>query len=276
MPLDNPVHTDRARAESFGSVAEQYERFRPSYPAALIDDLAGLNPADVLDVGCGTGKAARLLAERGLTVLGVEVDAQMAAVARRHGLEVEVASFEAWEARDRRFDLVTCGQAWHWVDPVVAIPKAAAVLRPGGTLALFWNYDELDVPTQAALDDVYRRWAPELQRSVVVGGNRQTDRPHIDDLEASGLFASVETRTYRWERTYPRAEWVGMVQTHSDHLRLDPSRRAALLNGLDAAIDALGGTIASHYGTYTAFARVASSAAWQSCAHGPADDPRCR
>jgi hypothetical protein len=52
-----------------------------------------------------------------------------------------------------------------------------------------------------------------------------------------------------------------LVVTHSDHLRLDPARRAALLEALGTAIDAVGGTIASHYGTYSAFARVAPSAA---------------
>jgi SAM-dependent methyltransferase len=258
MPTEGRFHTDRARAESFGGVADQYEQFRPSYPPALVDDLVALHPADVLDVGCGTGKAARLLAARGLHVLGVEVDPQMAAVAGRHGLDVEVASFEAWQPRGRHFDLITCGQAWHWVDPAVAVPKAAALLRPGGTLALFWNYDELGEPAQAAIDDVYRKYAPELLRqSIVNGGNRQTDRPHVDDLEASGLFASVRTTTYPWERTSSRAEWIGLVGTHSDHLRLDPARRAALLEALGTAIDAVGGTIASHYGTYSAFARVA-------------------
>lgn len=256
MQKEGRFYTDRARAESFGGVADQYDRFRPSYPAALVDDLVALHPTDVLDVGCGTGKVARLLVERGLHLLGVEVDPQMAAVARGHGLDVEVASFEAWPPGDRLFDLITCGQAWHWVDPAIAIPKAAALLRPRGTLALFWNYDETDGPAQAAMDEVYRQYAPELLRSVVNGGNRQTDRPHVADLEASGLFASVRTTTYRWERSYSAAEWVGLVGTHSDHLRLAPARRAALLDALGEAIDALGGTIASHYGTYSAFARV--------------------
>jgi trans-aconitate methyltransferase len=257
MAREGRFHTDRARAESFGGVADQYDRFRPSYPTALLDDLADLHPADVLDIGCGTGKAARLFAERGLQVLGIEVDPQMAAVARGHGLDVEVASFETWQPGDRHFDLITCAQAWHWIDPAVAIPKAATLLRPGGTLALFWNYDELDEPTQAAMDDVYRKYAPELLRSVVLGGNRQTDRPHVDDLEASGLFASVHTNTYRWERTYSAAGWVGLVGTHSDHLRLDTARRTALLDALGATILALGGTVNSRYSTYSAFARLA-------------------
>jgi SAM-dependent methyltransferase len=256
MPSNDAVHTDRARAQSFGGVADAYDEFRPSYPDALIDDLAGLHPAGVLDVGCGTGKAARQLLARGLSVLGVEVDEQMATIARRHGLRVEVASFEAWAPRDRQFDLITCGQAWHWVDPAVGMPKAAGLLRPGGTLALFWNYDDLDGPTQSTLDGVYRELAPELLRSVVVGRGLQTDRPHVDDLRGSGLFTSVEVRTYRWERRYSRADWLGMVQTHSDHLRLDPDRRAELVEALGRAIDAIGGSIDSHYGTYAVLARV--------------------
>src|SRR5581483_6684340 len=126
MPADEddrvPSHAsrpfrERDRAESFGSVARQYDRFRPSYPSELIDDLVALGPSDVLDVGCGTGKAGRLLADRGLDVLGVEIDPQMAEVARDHGLTVDVGSFEEWETAGRRFDLLVSGQAWHWVDP---------------------------------------------------------------------------------------------------------------------------------------------------------------
>lgn len=252
MPIEGRVHTDRARAESFGGVAEQYDRFRPSYPAALVEDLVTLSPAAVLDVGCGTGKAARLLAARGLRVLGVDVDGQMAEVARRHGIDVEVAPFESWDSGDRRFELIICGQAWHWLDPALAVPKAAALLRPGGTLALFWNYDELDEVAQAALDEVYSRCAPELSRKAKVAAGVPAD------LETSGLFATVQTRTYRWERVFSRPEWLGTVQTHSDHLRLDPARRATLLDSLGTAIDGLGGTMVSHQGTYTVLARVPS------------------
>ena len=56
----------------------------------------------------------------------------MAEVARRRGLAVEVAAFEAWEPAGRRFDAVVAGQAWHWIDPDAGAAKAAEVLRPGG------------------------------------------------------------------------------------------------------------------------------------------------
>src|SRR4051794_3902031 len=128
-PTPQELHLDRARAGSFGSVADQYDRFRLAYPDTLIHDLAGLRPAKVLDVGCGTGKVAVSLAERGLSVLGVEVDQRMAEVARGHGIEVEVAAFENWAAAGRTFDLITCGDAWHWIDPDHGAAKATEVLE---------------------------------------------------------------------------------------------------------------------------------------------------
>ena len=88
------------------------------------------------------------------------------------------------------FDLVASATAWHWVDPTVAMPKAAAILRPAGTLALFWNYDDLAQPTQAALADVYLRSSPQLLRSVVLGSSRHTARPPVSALYSPRLFSS--------------------------------------------------------------------------------------
>src|SRR5436305_7380373 len=102
---------ERSRAESFGAAAELYDRVRPSYPPALLDDLLSDGARTVLDVGCGTGIAAALLAAGRCDVLGVEVDERMAALARAKGITVEVAAFESWDDRGRRFDLLTCAQA---------------------------------------------------------------------------------------------------------------------------------------------------------------------
>src|SRR4051812_43677210 len=118
---------DRARAESFGADALRYDRARPGYPDALLDALTVDHPATVLDIGCGTGIASCCLAARGARVLGVEIDTRMAEVARGHGIDVEVSSFETWDAAGRTFDLVVSGQAWHWVDPVVGPARVAEV-----------------------------------------------------------------------------------------------------------------------------------------------------
>ena len=102
----------------FDEQAERYDRCRPTYPDALIDELLGPEPAglDVLDVGCGTGIASRQMAERGAKVLGVELAPRMAEIARSHGIDVELGAFEGWDAAGRTFDRVTSAQAWHWLD----------------------------------------------------------------------------------------------------------------------------------------------------------------
>ncbi|HEX7993596.1 MAG TPA: hypothetical protein VF506_06705, partial [Streptosporangiaceae bacterium] len=56
------VNGDREQLRvTFDSAAERYDRARPDYPAELLDELvllAGLRPgAQLLEVGCGTGKA---------------------------------------------------------------------------------------------------------------------------------------------------------------------------------------------------------------------------
>jgi SAM-dependent methyltransferase len=247
------IHEDRRRAESFGADASQYDRARPSYPAALVDDcLAGFDPATalrVLDVGCGTGIAARLFQERGARVLGVEIDERMAQVARGRGLTVELGEFETWDRGGRSFDLLTSAQAWHWIDPFEGAVKAAESLAPGGRVALFWNVGVLPAATLAAFDEVYQRLAPGLDDySVLLGafGGDRFDAAQKGLME-TGRFFPPEMRTYSWEVEYTRAEWLDLLPTHSDHRALPDERLQHLLSSIGDVIDAMGGSFSMGY-----------------------------
>jgi SAM-dependent methyltransferase len=252
-----PSYQQRERAESFGAVALDYDRYRPGYPGQLIDDLVALHPVSVLDIGCGTGKAARALVARGLHVLGVEIDPAMAEVARGHGLDVEIGKFEQWDDAGRRFDLIISAQAWHWIEPQPGAAKLGRLLNPDGTVALFWNHQK-DLPdaVQAEFRAVYRRLAPELLDTAAADRERHEDRPFVRQLEESGVFGSVEVKEYPYERSYDADEWVGMVQTHSDHLLLPPERRAAVATAVRDMINGkLGGRVHTEAGTYCIWAR---------------------
>jgi SAM-dependent methyltransferase len=246
------LHEDRARANSFGEDAEQYDRSRPSYPVELVDDLVSADTHAVLDVGCGTGIASRLFIARGCALVAVEQDARMAAVARRTGVDVDVATFETWTPRGAPFDLLISAQAWHWVDPAIGPAKAAAVLRAGGRFAAFWNLSAHEAAFRDALTDVYSRHAPELVgRSTALGTlpsewSAPLDAGTLGD--ASG-FAHIEWRTYPWRHTYSRDEWLDQLPTHSDHRLLPPPTLAALLADVGAAVDAQGGHLTVDYTT---------------------------
>jgi SAM-dependent methyltransferase len=247
------LHEDRRRAGSFGEDPDRYDRARPAYPPALVDMLiASAAPARVLDIGCGTGKAGALFVDRGCAVLGVEPDARMAAVARRHGLEVEVAPFEEWDPAGRLFDLAVSGQAWHWIHPERGARVVAGALRPGGWLALFWNAGSHDAATQAALDEVYGRHVPAfVGRATALGqARRDAERdPALEALAATGHFEAPRISTYDWEQEYSRDQWLDVLQTHSDHRLLPEAQRAALLAGVGTAIDRLGGGLRLSYQT---------------------------
>ncbi len=245
------LHDHHRRAVSFGDDPDAYDRERPSYPTALIDELVSTGPRRVLDIGCGTGKAGRLLVERGCEVLGVEPDPRMAALARTHGLEVEVARFEDWDAAGRRFDLAVCGQAWHWVDPDGGARAAARALRPEARLALFWNRGTHDPEVQGALDEVYARLVPAMRGGSAPLGTMGSQRAvsHDEALTTAGAFGPAETFAYEWAHDYPRERWLELLGTHSDHRVLPDAERARLLEAVGEVVDRLGGSIRLNYRT---------------------------
>lgn len=249
---------DRRRAGSFGEDAEQYDRARPSYPAELIDDLVGPDVHRVLDVGCGTGIAARLFAARGCTVFGVEPDSRMAAHALRHGIDVAVATFESWDPPAEPFDLVSAAQSWHWVDPAIGLAKAGRLLRPGGRFGAFWNSYTHAPEVQAAFADVYQRHAPELLSSAVITGTPvggSSDALSTSPIMESGLFEAVEQRRYPWQRVYQRDEWLDQLPTHSNHRTMRPEALEAILAGVGSVIDRCGGRITVDHSTLLITAR---------------------
>jgi SAM-dependent methyltransferase len=243
----------RERRLVFGEDAELYDRVRPSYPRTLIDTLVSSvgSPARVLDVGCGTGKAAVLLAERGLSGIGVEPDSQMATVAERRlggypDWKVTVADFEDWEPSPSEvpFDLVTCAQAWHWLDPEVRLVKAHTLLRSDGTLALWWNRPaEEDSPLRLVMDRLYGPLAPELPAR----GVGSQGPPDVGEVPPGLSFSQPACRTFPWTQEYTSDQWVDLLRTQSDHRLLPPDRLDALTSAIHRAIEDHGGTYTHSY-----------------------------
>jgi SAM-dependent methyltransferase len=250
-------------AESFGSDAERYDRARPAYPEAMVERIVAGSPGagspgpdvrnvDVLDVGCGTGIAARQFHAAGCTVLGVEPDARMAEFARRTGIEVEVATFEAWDPAGRTFDAVVAGTAWHWVDPVAGAAKAARVLRPGGRLAPFWHVFQLPPEVADAFAEVYERVVPDSPfdfRSMgpVLDVYQAGFTRVADGIREVGGFGEPEQWRFDWERSYTRDEWLDQLPTQGALTQLPPDKVARVLEGVGAAIDAMGGSFTMSY-----------------------------
>ena len=253
---------------AFGSVAELYDRARPSYPPEAIDDViayARLRCGDtVLEVGAGTGKATVLLAARGLNVVALEPSAAMAAVAAvncrgRAGVALVQSEFERWEPTARFAALVSV-QAWHWVAPAVRYERAHAALAPGGTLAAVWTFpDWAACRLGGALADAYRRAAPGLAPDFPMHPAGEPTRLAGDwpaEIAASGRFGDPQVTTHAWSQPYTSTQYVELLQTHQDHILLPGADRRSLLAAIATAIeDAGSGTLTMTFVTRVCLAR---------------------
>jgi len=263
MPtLPSEPHRHRQMAESFGVDPGRYDRARPRYPEAMVDAIVSASPGpDLLDVGCGTGIAARQFQAAGCRVLGVDVDARMAEFARGTGVPVEVAAFEAWDPAGRTFDAVVAGQTWHWVDPVAGAAKAGSVLRTGGLLALFWNVFQPPPEVAQAFAEVYRRVLPDSLSARWAAAPRSNGYSPvhanaIDGIRTAGGFDEPAQSRFTWERLYTRDEWLDQLPTSGEASQFPPDKLASLTEGIGAAIDTLGGSFTVGYSADVITART--------------------
>jgi SAM-dependent methyltransferase len=236
-----------AQGVGYGENAELYDRVRPHYPDALIDEVVALvgGAGRAVDAATGTAKAAVALAARGLTGVAVDLDPLMAAVAERNlarspGWRVAVAAFEEWgpEPGEAPFDLVVSAHAWHWFRPLAAFTKANELLRPGGWLALWWNGPEdFDSPARRAITSAYATHAPEIVHRGIAG------YPRPDGLRApAGTGFGVPLLSeHRWTAAYTAQHWVDLARTAADHRELPAARREAVLAASARIIEEHGG-----------------------------------
>jgi hypothetical protein len=196
------------------------------------------------------------LAERGFRLTAVELGPQLAAIARRKlapfpATEVVVADFEQWSLPAVPFDAVVAATAFHWLDPAHRATKAAAALRVGGTLATIATHHVAGGTTAffVEVQSCYERWMPGTPPGLRLPA-ADSIPPDEAELVRSGQFGPATFCRYAWEQVYPTAAYLDLLQTYSDHRRLAPSARQALLRCIGRLIDTrYGGRITKRYVT---------------------------
>jgi ubiquinone/menaquinone biosynthesis C-methylase UbiE len=220
----NPSSHDPAR--SFGSVAEAYDRARPSYPLEAAEWMVGRQPSTVVELGAGTGKFTDLLVRLRHDVLATDPDDEMLSHLRlRHpDLRVATAPAEAVPVATRSVDTVVAAQAFHWFDTDAALREAARMLKPEGRIALVWNEPDTRIP-----------WVRRL--AALIGDQERAADP-TDELVASKRFGYVEETTFRHWQPLRRQELQDLVRSRSNVATMDPMAQERLLRKVDELFDA--------------------------------------
>ncbi|MCY3796191.1 MAG: class I SAM-dependent methyltransferase [Chloroflexi bacterium] len=237
------------RRKSYDPIAQIYDRARPSYPAALFDDIVAYanldDEARLLEIGSGTGQATLPLAQRGCAIDCIELGAELAVVARWNlaaypKVKVINADFETVALSPPAYDLVYAATAFHWIDPAISFSKAHDLLKPGGALALFWHRPALTDASRAyvfALQDIYRRVAPKMAEAYdVPPGPDEVSTEYAELIPNSGLFEQLAIRKHYVLTEYSAGAYVELLSTFSDHIALPPKTRRQLFKEIGALI----------------------------------------
>ncbi len=185
--------------ERFTGFGAQYDRARPSPPAALADLLLPIascsTPALVVDLGCGTGLSTRYWASHARSVIGVDPTDSMREEAERRGgdnITYRKGFSHATGLPGGGADLVTCSQALHWMDPSPTFVESARILRDGGVFAAY-DYDWPPSTSSWEVDLAYTECMAlarrlERERGIVESLKRWNKSGHLGRMQESGCF----------------------------------------------------------------------------------------
>jgi ubiquinone/menaquinone biosynthesis C-methylase UbiE len=210
--LPQPLHTQNP-LDRFSNRAQDYAKYRPSYPSEAIDLIVqGLGEPSrlvVADVGAGTGISARLMADRGATVWAIEPNAAMRAAAAPHALVVfRDGTAEQTGLPNQSVDLVLCCQSFHWFNKPVALAEFHRILKPHGRVALMWNDRNLDDPFTQQYSTIVGKVA---DRQIF----DQADRKSGAALEQSRWFTNFRAHTPLYTHRLTWEELIGLVRSSS-------------------------------------------------------------
>ena len=194
----------------FTGKAQVYQKYRPNYPKAYLNYLAGQLPkgAPVADVGAGTGILSQELVQAGFSVYCVEPNRDMRQEASKVKgvLQLLDGTAEQTGLPADSVCLVTAAQAFHWFEPELFRDECRRILRPNGLVSLVWN-TRLDSPLNRALEEVKRKYFPDYKGPS--GGISRTDK------DFSIFFTEYEHHSFPNPYQLDREGFIGNLLSSS-------------------------------------------------------------
>lgn len=198
--------------EKFTGKADLYEKFRPSYPNALIDFLyENANCETVADIGAGTGKFTQCLLKKPWKIIAVEPNSDMREkLSEIEGISIVNAPAENTGLADHSVGLVTAAQAFHWFDEDRFKSECKRILTDGGRLAVIWN-NFIEEDLAARQMELCRKFCLGL----VLGHTKKRPEWDCDRFLRSGYFSELDHAEFTGERIFDHESFIGETLSRS-------------------------------------------------------------
>lgn len=225
-----------------------YDRFRPTYLPELFEQIlnAAGRPGKALEIGIGTGQATQSFLDAGYRLTAIDIGSRMIDFCRQKfagtpHFQAVCADFESFDPGES-YDLIYSATAFHWIPEQTGYPKAKALLRPGGTLALFWNHPYVnrdDDPLHREISRIYQKYQPGPAPAEF---SPKDCHPILARLERYG-FDNIRSTLFHGVRTLEAREYIALMNTYSCHRAMPADRKRGLEQEIAQAIDHSGGTL---------------------------------
>lgn len=236
---------------TFNTVAEQYDRMRPTYVEELYDDIWRYGGFDgdisAVEVGIGTGQATQPVLNRGASVTAVELGADLAAFCARKFAEnpkffVINMPFQDFTVPENSCDLIYSASAFHWIPEEIGYRKVFDMLRPGGVFARFANHPYKDKGNEALHEAMQVHYAKYMPRSKFHAEYDMEDAKARAEVGARYGFADIQCKLYKRTRTFTAQQYTNLLGTYSDHIALG-EKKDEFFALIREEIERFGGTI---------------------------------
>ena len=241
---------------TFDNTAENYDNVRPTYVSEIYEDIFTYKPinknSNVLEIGMGSGKATSTFLESGCNMIGIEPGENLAKLALERyknyaNFTAVCTTFQEFDCSDASFDLIYAATAFHWIPEDFGYKRVFQLLKSGGVFARFAYHAVGDKTRKSLNEEIRALYAKYMDSSGKNKEFSEADAKNIADIANSYGFINTLYKLYETTKDFTADEYVKLLETYPDHMRLDINDRDKLFSGIHSAIDNNGGILTMHY-----------------------------
>ncbi len=241
--------------KTFDEAAEVYDRIRPDYPPEIFDAILSyqsLNSGSmVLEIGLGTGLATKPFLQTGCRLIGVEPGENLTQIALRKfqsysNFSVCTQRLQEYGCPDESFDLIYAATSFHWLPEEYGYKRVFSLLKKGGAFARFRYHALYDKSRPELTDEIQACYKECMQRERPAEFG-EDDAKAISELALKYGFTETEYRLFHTVKDFTADEYMALLKTYPDHMKLTEPFRSRLFDGIRNAIERKGGLITVYY-----------------------------
>jgi len=233
-----------------------YDKVRPEYPQQLFQYIIEYKPllktSRIMEIGIGTGKATQFFIDYGCQIASVEPGPKMAKFVRNKFKVYEDFScynmtFEKYMGMNNTFDLIYSATAFHWLDQKTAFYKTFKLLKSGGALARFAyhaNVSDSNSILKHKIDLLYKEYMPSDKEYKAYS---EDDAAKQSTIPAEYGYTDCQYKMYYFDKTFTADEYIKLLSTYPDHMKLEKENRKELFSKIKKAIKDNGNEITVKY-----------------------------